>query len=191
MIDKPDYLPKRELLAEIECDVLVLAGQHDRVLRKRFPIWKAFLQVDKRAKRLRLKSRVNDLIRHARRLLSNESVLAKAVTKAKAGNAQAQCTLRDVVLDPQKLGELLLDDRLMVIQRCMSVPLVLWAIGLGHPMAKELGSLAECFETPEEYKAHEKRSKIRSRVRLIVPEETFPPKKRYSFGVFPGRNSGG
>jgi hypothetical protein len=157
--------PSRELLKEIEDDVLVLAQcEHERVKRI-FPVWKAFERVDKSAKRLRLKSRVNDLIRRAQRLLPDESVLAKAVTEAKAGNAQARCSLGDMVMKTEKLAELLQADRQMMIRRCLAVPLVCWAIGLGHPMAKNFGSLAEFIQTPEEYKTEEQRTKNRERVR--------------------------
>jgi hypothetical protein len=162
-LDKLGFWPSAESLREIQCDVLVLAGQHKRV-KLIFPVWKAFERVDKRVKGLRLKSRVNDLIRHAQRLLSDGSVLAKVVTKAKAGNAPAQCSLHDMVLDPQKLAELLLDDRQMVLLRCITLPLVLWTIQLGHPMAKDFGSFAEFFGTAEEHKADDRRSKTRGRV---------------------------
>jgi len=162
--DKLDYWPSAKLLREIECDVLVLAGQHERI-KLIFPVWKAFEQVDKRIKGLRLKSHVNNLIRHACKLLSCESQLAKAATKAKAGNAQAQCSLRDMARDPQKFAELLQDDRLMTLQRSMAVPLVWWALGIGHPMARDLGLLSEFFHTVEEHRASERRAKARGRMR--------------------------
>jgi hypothetical protein len=155
--------PSRELLREIENDVLVLA------LRTRknpiSPVWKAFEQVDKRMPKLRLKLRVENLIRRARDILSGESVLGKTLREAWAGNAQAQCSLRDMVLDTQKLAELLQADRQMVIQRCRAQPLVCWVIEIGHPMAKDLNNIVELFGTVEEMKAEQRREKARERVR--------------------------
>ena len=79
--DKPGGLPlwpSRELLAEIQNDVLVLAQRERK--KPIFPVWKAFGQVDKRVKKLRLENYVDNLIRRARDLLSVESALSKTVT---------------------------------------------------------------------------------------------------------------
>jgi hypothetical protein len=141
-------LPSREFLAAIQNDVLVLAQRERK--KPIFPVWKAFLQVDKRQKKLRLKNCVDNLIHRARELLSVESVLAKAVPEAKAGNAQAQCLMRDLVADPQKLVELLGADRQFVIQWCMAQDLLHWTLSIRHPMAKDLHWIAKFLPTKEE-----------------------------------------
>jgi hypothetical protein len=136
------WWPSRELLSEIENDVLVLSFFQG--LRLKMPIWKAFERVDRRLTKLRLKLRVGNLISRALDLLSDESVLAKAQTGVKAGNAQAQCLLRDMVLDAQKFDELLRPDRRMVIHRCMAQPLVYWIYNIDH-----LNLNAVHFELPD------------------------------------------
>ena len=157
------WWPSRELLSEIDKDVLVLAFR-ERV-RPILPIWKAFEQVDRRLTKLRLKLRVGNLISRARALLPSESELNKVVRRAIAGNAQTQCSLRDMVLDAQKLDELLRTDRRLVIQRCMAQPLVYWIYHIGHPMAKDLDYMVRRFSTAEEFKAWLRRENTRERVR--------------------------
>ena len=68
--------PSRELLQEIDDDVIVLAvaGRKKPIL----PVWKAYEQVDRRMRKLRLKSRLNDLIRRARARVPGESELGLA-----------------------------------------------------------------------------------------------------------------
>ena len=153
--------PSRELLEEIQHDVLVLA-LHERV-KPILPVWKAFEHVDKRIKKLRLKWNVNDLIRRTRDMRPSESVLGKTVGEAIAGNAQAQCSLRDMVLEPRKLAESLRHDRQMVIQMCMAQPFVEWLIDIGHPMAKDLHNIVNFLPTVEELKAALRRDKNRKR----------------------------
>jgi hypothetical protein len=161
--DKLGWWPSTGLLREIQNDVLFLA-ERERV-GLIFPTWKAFEQVDKRLTKLQLKKRVDNLIGRARDVLADESVLGKAVTRAKAGNAQDQCLLRDMVLDAQKLEELLQADRQMVIQRCMAQPLLCWAITIGHSMVKDLPYMAESFSTVEEFQASHRRARRRESVR--------------------------
>lgn len=156
--------PRRVLLREIEHDVLVLALLERR--KPLFPVWKAFEQVDKRMKKLRLKSHVYDLICRARAVLPQESLLNKRLREAIAGDAQARCLLRDLGQEPQKLVELLRDDRQMVIQRCMAMPLVEWLIDIMHPMAKDFHNIVELLSTVEEVKALRQRDKTRERVQL-------------------------
>ena len=157
------WWPSRELLCEIEKDVSFLALS-ERV-RRILPVWKAFEQVDRRWTKLRLKLRVGNLIKHARDLLRDESELTKIVRLAIAGKLQGQCSLRDMVLDPQKLDALLKADRRMVIERCMAQPLVFWISHTGHPMAKDLDYQVSGFWTNENFKAWQRRDKTRERVR--------------------------
>jgi hypothetical protein len=132
-----DYWPSHELLREIEDDVTVLA-MRGRV-RKIFPVWKAFEQVDRRFTKLRLKLRVDNLISRARAMLPSESELDR---EAKAGTAQAQCRLGDMVLEPDKLAELLQAERQMERQRCMAQPVARWTVTIGHPMRKDFVCIA-------------------------------------------------
>ena len=143
---KLGYWPSHELLREIQDDVTVLA-ERGRV-RQIFPAWKAFEQVDKRFTKLRLKLRVGNLISRARDMLPGESELGKAVREAKAGTAQAQCLLREMVLEPEKLDKLLQADRQMERQRCMAKPVAQWTVSIGHPMAKDFVCIAG-FDPPD------------------------------------------
>jgi hypothetical protein len=158
--------PSRELLQEIDDDVIVLAmrGRVQPIL----PVWKAFEQVNKRIKQLRLKARVNDLIRRACARLAGESVLGRAARDLEAGKAEAQCLLRDILLGNRDLGELLDDDRQRVLQKVKSYPLAEWAIVNGHPMAKDFGRVAEFFvldnEAIKKRKILQRRDKTRERV---------------------------
>lgn len=141
------YWPSYELLREIHDDVRELAEQ-GRV-RQIFPIWKAFLQVDRRLKKLRLKLHVEGLITRARAMLPPaESEADKVVRLLKAGNAQAQCSLRDMATKPQKLDKLLQEDRQVEIQWRMALPLAEWIVGIGHPMAKDFVYIAG-FDPPD------------------------------------------
>ncbi len=153
--------PSRELLAEIENDVLVLAERE----REIFPVSKAFELVNKRMKKLQLKSCVNDLIRRAQRLLSAESELNKVVRLAIAGKAQAQCSLADTIVKPEKLAKLLQADRQMVRQRDMAEPLVHWTIDIGHPFANDWGYIVKLHPTVEEFKDWQRLTKRRESVR--------------------------
>jgi hypothetical protein len=154
--------PTRELLAEIERDVLVLAERERGI----FPVWKAFELVNKRMKKLQLKSCVNDLIRAAQRLLPAESELNKVVRLARAGKAQAQCSYqKKVLLDPQKHAELLQAHDEMVRQRDMAEPLVHWTINIGHPMAGDWGYIVKLHPTVEEFKDWRRLTKRRESVR--------------------------
>jgi hypothetical protein len=158
--------PSRELLREIEDNVLDLAllERNKPIL----PIWRAFEQVDKRMKKLRLKSRVSDLIRRACAILAGESVLSKAARER--NTKETLLLLCDIELRKRNLAELLEDDRRRVRQKWMAGPLVEWAVNIGHPMAKDLdGVTAFLFgwsnEAVEEVKLLQQREKIRERVR--------------------------
>jgi hypothetical protein len=161
---KLGYWPSHELLQEIQDDVLVLSGR--KSFRQIFPVWKAFEQVDRRVKKLRLKLRVDNLISRARALLPpSESELNKVVRLAITGNAQTQCSYRDMVLDPKKLAESLRADRQMERQRCMAQPLARWTVDIGHPMAKDFHYVAGISYTPEQVQAAWLRLRQRMRVR--------------------------
>jgi hypothetical protein len=152
------WWPSRELLNEIHDDVYLLAVS-ERV-RPIWPVWKAFEQVDRRLTKLRLKLRVGNLISRARDLLPDESELNKIVRLATAGTAQAQCSLRDMVLDAQKLDALLRAERRMVIHRCMAQPLVFWIKTIGDPMAKDLDYMVPGFWSNEKFKAWHARKHV-------------------------------
>jgi hypothetical protein len=142
--DKDSYWPPYALLREIEDDVIVLA-EHGRQ-KQIFPRWKAFEQLDRGTPRLRLKMRVDKLVRRAGDMLPpSESTLDGVVRLAIAGTTQAQCSLRDIVMSPQKLAELLQDDRQMERQRCMARPVAKWIVWIAHPMAEDFVSLAEFY----------------------------------------------
>jgi hypothetical protein len=177
--NKLGWWPSGKLLWEIEYDVVVLAWPQ----RAMFPstIWKAFERVDRQFTKLRLKLRVGNLISRARDLLPGESELNKVVRLAIAGNAQAQCSLRDMVLDAQKLDELLRADRQMVILRCMAQPLAWWTIDIDHPMAKDLHWIVGFSPTVEEDKVRRRREKTRERVQRhrLAKKNIF--KKRYTY----------
>jgi hypothetical protein len=153
--------PSRALLTAIERDVLILAERKRAI----FPVWKAFEQVDKRLKGLRLKSRVNDLISRARKLLPGRSELSKLVRLAIAGKAQDQCAYRDMVLDPQKLAELLRVHEQVMIRRDRAQPLVYWTLDIEHPFAKDWGYIEKLRPTVEEVKAWQRSEGKRKRAR--------------------------
>jgi len=155
--------PSRELLREIENDVLFLAFRERR--NPIFPVWKAFEQVDKRIPKLRLRLRLDNLIRHARDILPRESALGAAVTKARAGEPMAQCLLRDIAMNESKLAKLLMEDRHMVRLQCMAYPLVAWLIEIGHPTANDLNNIVEFLPTAEDVRALHRLEKTRERVR--------------------------
>ena len=129
--------PSRELLQEIPDDVIVLAvaGRKKPIL----PVWKAYEQVDRRMRKLRLKSRLNDLIRRARDRVAGESELGRAARELEEGNALGQCLVRDILAGTRSLSELLDDDRQTILQKAKSYPLVEWLSVNGHPMAKDFG----------------------------------------------------
>jgi hypothetical protein len=157
--------PMRGLLREIQEDVLVFA-LHERK-KPIFPFWKAFEQVDRRMPKLRLKSRINDLIHRARSMLRSESELTKAMRAAMARNASAvaQSAWRDMVLEPKNLVKPLQEDRRIVWHWCMAEPLVCWAIEIAHPMAKHLHDIVEFFPTVKEMNAERRREINRERQR--------------------------
>jgi hypothetical protein len=158
---KDGFWPSRELLAEIENDVLFLAERKRAI----FPVWKAFLQLNNRVKKLQLKSRVNDLIRRAQRLLSGESELNKVLRLAKAGDLKARCSLSNMILKPEKLDELLEADRQMMVLRDRARPLVYWSIDIGHPFANDWSHIVKLRPTVKEFEAWQRREKRRESVR--------------------------
>jgi hypothetical protein len=93
--------------------------------------------VDRRLTKLRLKLRVGNLISRASAMLPGESALNKVVRLAIAGDIQARCLLGDMVMNTEKLDELLQADRQIVRQRCMAGPVAQWTVRIGHPMAKD------------------------------------------------------
>jgi hypothetical protein len=128
--------PSRDLLLQVQDDVLVLA-----LLERKppiIPVWRAFEQVNKHAPTLRLVRRVNDLISRAIERLNEtgESELSKAARDAKAGSAQSQCLLRDIAMGRRDLGEMLMADHRVMARSMLARSLVRWAINIGHPMAK-------------------------------------------------------
>ena len=146
--DELGFWPSYELLGEIEDDVTVLA-ERGRI-RQIHPVWKAFEQLDKRLTKLRLKLRVDNLIGRARDVLAKlprESELNKVVRLAIAGDIQARCSLGDMVMKTEKLGELLQADRQMESRRFMAQPVAKWTVCLGHPMAKDFVCIAG-FDPP-------------------------------------------
>ena len=159
--------PSRELLREIDDDVIVLAvaGRKKPIL----PLWKAYEQVDRRMRKLRLKSRLNDLIRRAGERVAGESELDRAARELEAGNARGQCLVRDILGGTRSLRELLDDDRQRTLQKAKSYPLVEWLIVNGHPMAKDFGPVVEHFvidaAVVKERKLLERREKQRARTR--------------------------
>jgi hypothetical protein len=156
--------PASELLTEIKDDVLFLYFLERN--KPIWPIWDAFEHVDRRMKKLQLTSRVNDLIRRAlaRRstMLSIESELSKAAKKGKS--KETSRLLCDIDLGKRKLFELLLEDRLVVKQQRMALPLVDWVIAIRHPLAKVVHNIVEFFPTVEELKTMRRREKTRERV---------------------------
>ena len=160
--DDLGYWPSRELLDEIERDVLFLALLERK--RPLFRVWKAFEQVDKRMKTLQLELRVGHLIRRARGMFLGFSVLEKTVIEAVRGDTQAQCSLRAMTQEPQKLAELLRDYRRRTIQRCMAEPLTDWLIAVGHPQ-NVFESIAPAEEIAAGIKAEQKRASGRERIR--------------------------
>jgi hypothetical protein len=141
--------PSHELLHEIDDDVIVLATTPKRV-NPILPVWEAFKQVDRRYPKLRLKTRVDNLIDRALARLAGESELGKAVLGLEAGKAEAQCLLRDILLGNRNLGELLKDDRDRYCQRVKSWALVEWLMVNGHPRAKDFGAVAAFFALDNE-----------------------------------------
>jgi len=178
--------PSRELLQQIHLDVFELA-----TLERTKPIqpgWKAFEQVDKRMKRLRLKSRLNDLIRRACAILDGESELGKAARDLEAGKVEGEFLLRNMLTGSRNLGELLDEDRLRQSRRAKAYPLVEWVIFIGHPMAKDLGPVPARFVQDdaaiEKRKILQRREKTRERVRRRRSRK----KESRREGVTPSKN---
>jgi len=135
--------PSHELLRQIDDDVieLAIAGRKKPIL----PIWKAFEQADRRMRKFRLKLRLEALIRRAGERVTGESELAKAARELEAGNAGAQCLVRDILCETRSLRRLLEDDHWRIVQKAKSYPLLEWLIVLGHPMAKDFWFGAEYY----------------------------------------------
>jgi hypothetical protein len=159
--------PSLELLREIDDDVIVLAVAERK--KPILPVWKAYEQVDSRMRKLRLKSRLNDLIRRARERVAGESELGRAARELEAGNARGQCFVRNILCGTRSLSQLLDDDRQRTVQKAKSYPLVEWLMVNGHPMAKDFGPAAEHFVIDagvvKERKLLEQRRKQRARTR--------------------------
>ena len=159
--------PPGELLQEITHDVIAL-GMVDRK-KPILPVWKAFEQVDKRMKKLRLRSRLNDLIRRACAILAGESELGKAARDLEAGKAESRSLVNDILLGKRNLGDLLDEDRLRQSRRAKAYPLVEWVMVIGHPMAKDFGDVAAFFVQDnaaiEKRKILQRRDKTRERQR--------------------------
>ena len=138
--DELGFWPSHDALREIQADVIFLA-ERGRV-RQIFPEWKAFEQVDRRWTKLRLKLRVGNLISRARAMLPGESELSKVVRLTIAGNTKARCLLGDMIMNTEKLAELLKAERQMERKRCMAQPLARWTVSIEHPMAKDFVYIA-------------------------------------------------
>src|SRR5262245_11274224 len=189
LLDPPDPLsnrivrwPSRSLLLQVEHDVLVLALlEHKRPI---IPVWRAFEQVNERAPMLRIVRRINDLISRAIERLNeaHDSELSKAARDAKAGSAQSQCLLRDLMMGRRDLGEMLNADRQVMARRMMARPLVRWAINVGHPMAKAFDDfLVEISnEARRELALLRKRDNGHERVRRHRLRKKSPSENRYS-----------
>jgi hypothetical protein len=162
--------PGREFLRDVERNVLVLA-LYERA-RQILPTWKAFKIVDKRMPTLRLVQRVDNLAKRATERLkeAGESELSKMVREAEVGSTEAQCSLRDRLLQEKDFTELLLQDRRCVRQRVEAWPLVEWLIEIGHPMVRDFDDgtrfIDDGFQQAmEELKVSRQRAKQRERVR--------------------------
>ena len=159
--------PSHELLRQIDDDVieLAIAGRKKPIL----PVWKAYEDVDRRMRKLRLKSRLNDLIRRARERVAGESELGRAAWELEAGNARRQCLVRDILCGKRSLRRLLEDHQWRTVQKAKSYPLLEWLMVNGHSMAKDFGPVAEHFAVDDavvkERKLLEQREKGRARIR--------------------------
>lgn len=167
--------PSRDLLLQVQDDVLVLA-----LLERKspiIPVWRAFEQVNKRAPTLRLVRRVNDLISRAIERLDEtpQSELGKAAWDVKRGSAQSQCLLRDIAMGTRDLLEMLMADHRVMARGMMAGPLVRWAINIGHPMAKAFDDfLVEIYnEARLELELSRNREKGRERVRRYRLRQNF------------------
>jgi hypothetical protein len=133
--------PCAELLRQIDDDVIELA-----VVGRRKPIvpkWKAYLQVDRRNSKLRLKSRLDALVRRALERVSGESELEIAAREP--GSASAQCLVSDILCGARSLERLLDDYRQRIVQKAKFGPLFEWLVVNGHPFSKEFGPVAEHY----------------------------------------------
>jgi hypothetical protein len=131
-----------ELLQEIDFDVAFLALHCSPKVRGFFLAWKEFKYVNERMPKLRLKSRVNDLISNASELLCSESELGKVASEAKAGSAKARFSLREMVQNSQKFSELLEAHDAVREKQRLAQPLSRWIVTMGHPMRKDFVSVA-------------------------------------------------
>src|SRR6266542_5123351 len=179
-LDKRRVLwPSHELLWEINDDVIVLAGRKKRIL----PGWKAYEQVDRRIRKLRLKSSLNDLIRRALNMIAGESELAKAARELEAGSARAQCLVRDIFEGTRSLRQLLDEDRKRMEWKAKCYPLVEWLMVIGHPKGKEFGPVVDHYAVDDaavkEWKLLEHREKQRARTRRYRAQKK-PLKRRYT-----------
>jgi hypothetical protein len=156
------YWPSHELLREIQDDVCKLAAS-GRV-RPIYSVWQAFEQLDRKMPKLRLKLRVDKLVSRARAMLPpTESELEKDVRLAKAGNTQAQCSLGDMAMTPEKLAKALRADQQIERELCMALPLAEWIVSIGHPFAKDFVDIAGFY--PPDWKSHRRRILQSARVR--------------------------
>jgi hypothetical protein len=119
-------------------------------------------------RKFRLKSRLEALIRRAGERITGESELAKAARELEAGNAGAQCLVRDISCGTRSLLRLLEDHQRRTVQKAKSYPLLEWLIVVGHPMAKDFWSGAEYYVVDaaaiKERKLLEQREKGRARI---------------------------
>jgi hypothetical protein len=127
--------PPQWLLKEIRDDVLVLY-RLERVKRPS-PVWEAFEHVDRRKKKLQLELRVNDVIHRALAICPRQSELDKTVLHSMAGDAQAQRSLRDMVLNAENAAVLFWQYRELLEQQCRARPFIHWLVEIGHPMAED------------------------------------------------------
>jgi len=95
--------------------------------------------VDRRKKKLQLVLRVNDVIRRALAICPRQSKLDKTVLDSMTGDAQAQRSLRNMVLKAANPAELFWQYRELLEQQCRARPFKNWLEEIHHPMAEHFG----------------------------------------------------
>jgi hypothetical protein len=127
--------PPQWLLKEITNDVHVLY-MLERVKRPS-PVWEAFEHVDKRKKKLQLELRVKDVIHRALAICFRQSELEKTVLDSMRGDAQAQRSLRNMILNAKNPAKLFWQYRELLEQQCRARPFIHWLVEIHHPMAED------------------------------------------------------
>ena len=141
--------PPQWLLKEITNDVHVLY-RLERVKRAS-PVWEAFEHVDKRKKKLQLKLRLNDVIHRALAICPRQSELDKTVLDSMRGDAQAQRSLRNMVLNAENPAEFFWQYRELLEQLCRARPFIHWLVEIRHPMAEDFWGKVPSVEWVKTY----------------------------------------